>query len=70
MAMAVLLLQQLPKVWERLVSEQTELAQHGPSISRASLNKAMPYTEAVIREVWRYQPTVPGTGEGMHPIRI
>ena len=32
------------------------------SITRFGLS-SMPYTEAVLREVWRFQPVVPGTGE-------
>ena len=63
LSMAVLLLQRHPHVWRKLVAEQVELSQHGPSISRSSLTKAMPFTEAVLREIWRYQPIVPGTGE-------
>ena len=66
LAMAVLLLQQHPAVWKRLVSEQVELSQHGPSISLASLNGRMAFTEAVIREVWRFMPSVPGTGRSRH----
>ncbi len=65
MAMAVLLLQRHPEVWSKLVEEQAGLAQHGPRVSRSSLTTAMSYTEAVMREVWRYQPVVPGTGESV-----
>ena len=61
-AMATVLLQEHPEVWKKLVAEQLEISQHGPVITRGSLSKQMIYTEAVVREVWRYLRVIPGTG--------
>jgi cytochrome P450 len=48
-----------PSVQARVRQEQQELvAQHGTAITPAVMG-AMPYTEAVVREVWRLHPVVP-----------
>jgi cytochrome P450 len=55
-------LDQHPAVQARVRQEQQELvAQHGAVIT-PDVMASMPYTEAVVREVWRLHPVVPIVG--------